>query len=144
MAGWFKSFGEFPTAKSNSLDEYSFDPIIQLGAHRLQFLCGGAGNPVPQRRRLPVFRRAWDGLFTITAGCLTGKLFCPEHSQPLFLAEGQMTRVGKIARLPREIREQLNHRLQDGEIGKRLVDWLNSLPEVKAVLAGEFNGRADR
>jgi len=32
-----------------------------------------------------------------------------------------MTRVGKIARLPREIREQLNRRLQDGEPGKRLV-----------------------
>jgi hypothetical protein len=53
-----------------------------------------------------------------------------------------MTRVGKIARLPREIREQLNHRLQDGELGKRLVDWLNALPEVKAVLVGEFNSRA--
>ena len=52
-----------------------------------------------------------------------------------------MTRVGKIARLPRAIREQLNHRLQDGEPGKRLVGWLNTLPEVKAVLAGEFNGR---
>ena len=53
-----------------------------------------------------------------------------------------MTRVGKIARLPREIREQLNCRLRDGEPGKRLVAWLNALPEVKAVLAGEFGGRA--
>jgi hypothetical protein len=53
-----------------------------------------------------------------------------------------MTRVGKIARLPREIREQLNCRLQDGEPGKRLVVWLDSLPEVKAVLAAEFDGRA--
>jgi hypothetical protein len=53
-----------------------------------------------------------------------------------------MTRVGKIARLPRALREQLNHRLQDGELGKRLVGWLNTLPEVKAVLAGEFKGRA--
>ena len=49
-----------------------------------------------------------------------------------------MTRVGKIARLPRALREQLNHRLQDGELGRRLVDWLNASPEVKAVLAAEF------
>jgi hypothetical protein len=53
-----------------------------------------------------------------------------------------MTRVGKIARLPRAIREPLNRRLQDGEPGKRLVVWLDSLPEVKAVLTAEFDGRA--
>jgi hypothetical protein len=32
-----------------------------------------------------------------------------------------MTRTGKIARLPREVREELNRRLQNGEQGKRLV-----------------------
>src|SRR5437879_3228885 len=53
-----------------------------------------------------------------------------------------MTRNGKIARLPREVREQLNRRLQDGEPGTNLVDWLNSLPEVQAVLAAEFESRA--
>ena len=52
-----------------------------------------------------------------------------------------MTRVGKVARLSRVLREQLNRRLQDGETGKRLVGWLNTLPEVKAMLAVEFNGR---
>ena len=31
--------------------------------------------------------------------------------------------------------------MQDGELGRRLVDWLNALPEVKAVLAAEFGGR---
>jgi len=51
------------------------------------------------------------------------------------------TRTGKIARLPREIREQLNRRLQDGEPGKRLVDWLNALPQVRSLLATEFSGR---
>jgi hypothetical protein len=49
-----------------------------------------------------------------------------------------MTRRGKIARLPRDIREQLNRRLQNGEPGKELVPWLNSLPEVKASLSTEF------
>lgn len=52
------------------------------------------------------------------------------------------TRNGKIARLPRAIREQLNRRLDDGEEGKGLVEWLNALPEVQSVLAGSFGGRA--
>ncbi len=51
------------------------------------------------------------------------------------------TRIGKIARLPREVREQLNRRLDDGEEGKHLVEWLNTLPEVRAVLAEHFGGR---
>ena len=52
-----------------------------------------------------------------------------------------VTRNGKIARLPREIREQLNRRLQDGEQGKQLVAWLNELPEARAVMAAEFGGK---
>ena len=50
-----------------------------------------------------------------------------------------MTRIGKIARLPREIREELNCRLYDGEQGTELVSWLNSLPEVNAVMEKYFN-----
>src|ERR1700730_3607932 len=53
-----------------------------------------------------------------------------------------MTRTGKIARLPREIREQLNRRLQNRHPGKQLVAWLNSLPKVRATLRQEFGGRA--
>lgn len=53
-----------------------------------------------------------------------------------------MTRTGKIARLPRDIRDQLNRRLEDGEAGVRLVEWLNSLPATQRVLATDFNGRA--
>ena len=52
-----------------------------------------------------------------------------------------MSHIGKIARLPLDIREQLNRRLQDGEIGKELVVWLNSVPEVQAVLKAEFGDR---
>jgi hypothetical protein len=51
-------------------------------------------------------------------------------------------RNGKIARLPREVRERLNRRLEDGEQGKKLVVWLNEMPEVQAVLATEFRGKA--
>ena len=48
---------------------------------------------------------------------------------------------GKIANLPAEIREQLNYRLNDGEPGDELVDWLNSKPEVKEVLRKRFDGK---
>lgn len=57
-------------------------------------------------------------------------------------AVGGRVRTGKVARLPREIREQLNRRLQDGETGKTLLDWLNSQGKVQAVLKAEFHGRA--
>jgi hypothetical protein len=50
------------------------------------------------------------------------------------------TRNGKIARLPQVIREQLNRRLDDGEPGEGLLEWLNTLPAVQAVLAAEFGG----
>lgn len=52
-----------------------------------------------------------------------------------------MTRKGKIARLPRHIRDQLNHRLDDGEQGTRLVEWLNSQDDVKLVLEQDFDAR---
>ena len=51
-----------------------------------------------------------------------------------------MKRTGKIARLPHQLRDQLNQRLHDGEPGVELIKWLNSLPEVQAVLAEHFAG----
>lgn len=54
------------------------------------------------------------------------------------------TRTGKIARLPRTIRLELNHRLADGEPQKKLVTWLNSLPEVQAILAEHFEAKPIR
>ncbi len=48
------------------------------------------------------------------------------------------TRTGKIARLPLHLRDQLNQRLRNGETAKALAVWLNSLPEVQAVLAALF------
>lgn len=52
-----------------------------------------------------------------------------------------MGRRGKIARLPREIREQVNHKLDEGQFGDQIMAWLNALPETQAVLAAEFDGR---
>jgi hypothetical protein len=51
-----------------------------------------------------------------------------------------MTRRGKIARLPGDIRVELNRRLRNGKSGGPLLAWLHSLPEVTAVLAEEFGG----
>ena len=45
-----------------------------------------------------------------------------------------MKRTGKIARLPHQLRNELNQRLHDGESGVDLIKWLNALPEVQAIL----------
>ena len=49
--------------------------------------------------------------------------------------------IGKISRLPHHIRETVHARLRDGEQGRQIVAWLNSLDEVKQVLAAAFGGR---
>ena len=54
------------------------------------------------------------------------------------------TPKGKIGRLPKALQEQVNRRLEQGEQGRCLVAWLNSLPEVQAVLAAEFAGKPIR
>jgi hypothetical protein len=48
--------------------------------------------------------------------------------------------VGKIARLPHDIREQLNQRLLDGLSGTEILPWLNELPAVKEILRAQFDG----
>ena len=48
--------------------------------------------------------------------------------------------VGKIARLPKDIREGLNCRLDDGQPASEILPWLNELPTVKGVLAKYFGG----
>jgi hypothetical protein len=53
-----------------------------------------------------------------------------------------MARNGKIARLPRKIRDELNRRLQDGGQGVPLLAWLNGLPQVRQVLAKDFGASA--
>jgi hypothetical protein len=48
--------------------------------------------------------------------------------------------VGKIGRLPGDIREEVNARLFDGKSGKEILAWLNELPPVKEILAAQFGG----
>ena len=47
--------------------------------------------------------------------------------------------TGKIARLPHQIREEINRRLQDGEPGRLLLAWLNALPQTLCLLANQFS-----
>jgi hypothetical protein len=61
----------------------------------------------------------------------------PENSPPTESA----ARQGKVARLPHSIREELNRRIQNGEEGKTLAAWLNSLPETQAILEAHFDGK---
>jgi hypothetical protein len=49
-------------------------------------------------------------------------------------------RRGKIARLPRAIREQLNVRLDDGQDAAEILPWLAELPEVRQIIAERFDG----
>ena len=53
-----------------------------------------------------------------------------------------MARNGKIARQPREIRDELNRRLQNGQQGAPLLAWLNGLPQVRQTLVEGFGGIA--
>jgi len=51
-----------------------------------------------------------------------------------------MSRTGKIARLPRALREELNRRLQNGTTGRAIVAWLNDRPDVRDVMTQHFGG----
>jgi hypothetical protein len=51
-----------------------------------------------------------------------------------------MQRKGKIARLPLALRTELNQRLANNEDGANLLNWLNAIPGVPAMLASDFAG----
>jgi hypothetical protein len=51
------------------------------------------------------------------------------------------SRVGKIAQLPKAIRDELNQRLENGKQGPELLKWLNALPETQELLAKQFENQ---
>ncbi len=59
---------------------------------------------------------------------------------PILSEPASSQRRGKIARLPRAIREQLNSRLDDGLEAAEILPWLNDLPEVREIVTQRFNG----
>ncbi len=50
-------------------------------------------------------------------------------------------RTSKIARLPADIRAELNERLLEAEPPAAILEWLNGLPEVQRVLAQSFDSQ---
>jgi len=50
------------------------------------------------------------------------------------------SRNGKIARLPHDLREELNQRLERSERSPDLLAWLNALPAVREFVRKEFAG----
>lgn len=50
------------------------------------------------------------------------------------------SRQGKIARLPRVIREVVNHRLADGQAAAEILAWLNAQARVREILDQHFDG----
>jgi hypothetical protein len=64
----------------------------------------------------------------------------PETVQPDNNNDSEHAFVGKIARLPHDIRQQLNQRLFDGHTGPEILPWLNALPAVKEILDAHFKG----
>jgi hypothetical protein len=45
---------------------------------------------------------------------------------------------GKIARLPADVRTELNRRIHNGEVAPALLSWLNGQPAVRAILQSQF------
>jgi hypothetical protein len=51
------------------------------------------------------------------------------------------TRLGKIAQLPKPIRDDLNHRLENGKQSPELLEWLNALPETQQLITQKFDNQ---
>jgi len=49
-------------------------------------------------------------------------------------------RRGKIAKLPAEIRAQVNLKLHDGKGAPEILPWLNADPRVREILGAQFGG----
>lgn len=50
-----------------------------------------------------------------------------------------MARTGKIARLPHDVREEVNERLRAGHTARAIIDWLHSRDDVLRVLDEHFD-----
>ena len=52
-----------------------------------------------------------------------------------------MTHTGKIGRLPKARRNELAHRIEGGELGADIVNWLNAQPDIPEILDAQFARR---
>ena len=51
------------------------------------------------------------------------------------------TRRGKIAKLPADLRMEVNRRLHDGQPASQILPWLNNHDRVRPILAAQFQGQ---
>jgi len=51
------------------------------------------------------------------------------------------TRIGKIGRLSKDLRDELGQRIENGQPGTKIVYWLNHEPDVQDILKELFAGR---
>lgn len=78
-------------------------------------------NSLPEVKRMI---RADFGGFKITVSNLRNGL----HARPVH-------RIGKIARLPRSVREEVNMLLLDGKLGREIVEWVNNSQKLHGAAA---------
>jgi hypothetical protein len=52
-----------------------------------------------------------------------------------------MKYIGTIGRLPKDRRNELDHRIQDGQLGTDIVSWLNAQPDIREILDAQFARR---
>jgi hypothetical protein len=52
-----------------------------------------------------------------------------------------MARIGKIARLPKALRDEVCTRLENGQLSPQILPWLNAQPEVQALVATAYGGQ---
>jgi hypothetical protein len=50
------------------------------------------------------------------------------------------TRIGKIGRLPKNIRHELGRRIEDGQPGSGIAEWLHAQPAMRQILLEQFAG----
>src|SRR6185369_17750475 len=50
-------------------------------------------------------------------------------------------RHGKIARLPRHLREEINRRLDENQSGVKILAWINAQPEARQVFDNQFDAK---
>lgn len=56
------------------------------------------------------------------------------------MGDRETSRRGKVARLPRKIRDEVCERLADGQDAAEILAWVNGLPAVKTLLKAKFKG----
>jgi Protein of unknown function (DUF3486) len=126
------SFPSFASVKFSLLSHFRLFCVLCVPL-RLNFLffsfCGSG--------ELTLFQKPWDNSPMIDQKVIETPVVDTSENEKI---DSIHTLIGKIARLPHDIRNQLNQRLLDNKTGPEILAWLNELPAVKEVLNAQFGG----